>query len=109
MRFVLLVAVLFSAACKTEFYGSAHIDPSACQLKCDDAHLEMQGMVYMGEYSSACICGVPRPASPPASAAAGAVTGAVAGVVMQMRYVAQQNDATNDDPSHLHRQQTRGF
>lgn len=90
MRFFLLLGVMFGAGCQTQFTGSPHIDPSACQAKCSEAHLEMQGMVYMGEYSSACICEVPRAAGAPTSA--GAVGGAAAGVVMQMRRAAERNN-----------------
>ena len=66
----------------------------------------MTGMVYMGEYSSACICEIPRPAAapppmgapPPTGAppsavpgASGAAAGAAAGVVMQMRRANQNS------------------
>jgi hypothetical protein len=56
----------------------------------------MSGMVYMGEYSSACVCEVPRSTSStgrepigPAAGAAGA-SGAAAGVIMQMARQRQQ-------------------
>ena len=82
----IIVALLFSLGCQTQFTGSPHIDPATCQAKCAADRLVMAGMVYMGEYSSACLCEVPRPAGAlPAAAAAGAVGGAAAGVVMQMR------------------------
>lgn len=74
--------------CQTQFTGSPHIDPATCVAKCNASQLQMAGMVYMGEYSSACICETPRPpgapAAPAAAASAAGAAGA-AGVVMQMR------------------------
>jgi hypothetical protein len=108
MRSLLLaIAMLSATGCQTQFVGNAHIDPGTCQARCTADHLEMAGMVYMGDYSSACICEVPRseapapppppgqppaPGGPPGSGgASGAVAlapgslGATAGVIMQMR------------------------
>lgn len=107
MRSLLLViAMLAAAGCQTQFLGNAHIDPATCQARCTADHLQMSGMVYMGEYSSACICEVPReepqalppprmpagpPDGPPSGGASGATAlapgslGASAGVIMQMR------------------------
>jgi hypothetical protein len=50
--------------------------------------MELSGMVYMGEYSDACLCTIPgksASASGMLVASAGAVAGGAAGVVMQMR------------------------
>ncbi|MDH5671610.1 MAG: hypothetical protein OEZ06_05635 [Myxococcales bacterium] len=85
-----IVATLTLGACATSFTGSAHIDGgrAGCENKCAGQGLAMSGLVYMGEYSSACVCEVPgsgSSAAPVASVAAGA-----AGVVMQQRR-AQQN------------------
>jgi hypothetical protein len=109
MRSLLLaIAMLSAAGCQTQFIGNAHIDPATCQTRCAADHLQMSGMVYMGEYSSACICEVPRsdaplpprpPEAPPAalrgSSGSGAPIrvagslGATAGVIMQMRATEQ--------------------
>jgi hypothetical protein len=97
----LLLAILglgIVAGCQTQFLGDPHIDPVACQARCAEGHLEMAGMVYLGEYSSACICQVPRPPGvqaskvPDAVAAAPGALGASAGVIMQMRAAQQQNN-----------------
>ena len=92
-RTLIIVSIVLGAGCRTEFTGSAHIDPGTCQAKCNEAHLQMAGMVYMGEYSSACICEIPRAPGPPSGGmgaqASAAAAGAAAGVVMQMR---QQQD-----------------
>jgi hypothetical protein len=94
MQYVLLVVVMLSTGCPTQFTGSAHIDPAVCQIKCDEAHLEMQGMVFLGEYSSACICEVPRQAdkAPAAAGAAGAMAGGVAGVMLQTRRATEHDN-----------------
>ena len=89
----MVVIVALGAGCRTEFTGSAHIDPGTCQAKCSEAHLQMAGMVYMGEYSSACICEIPKAPAPPTGmgpAASAAAAGAAAGVVMQMRQQQQE-------------------
>jgi hypothetical protein len=83
-----LLVCLLCIGCRTEFTGSPHVDPASCVAKCQASQLVMTGMVYMGEYSSACICEVPRAApapSAPPGAGAGAAAGAAAGVAMQMR------------------------
>jgi len=104
MRSLLVLFVVLGAVagCQTQFTGDPHIEPITCQAKCKEANLVMAGMVYLGQYSSACLCEVPRPAAPPGAAsgaggppgamalASGSLGGAV-GVIMQMRTAAQQN------------------
>lgn len=108
VSFVVLGTV---AGCQTQFVGDPHIEPITCQAKCREANLVMAGMVYLGQYSSACLCEVPRPAAapgiappgaaPPSAAAPGAgasgtvalasgALGAAVGVIMQMRTAEQQ-------------------
>ena len=94
MKTILACILGLAAGCQTQFPGSPHIDPATCQATCTSQQLQMAGMVYMGEYSSACICEVPRPAAAPGSVmrgAAGATAGAAAGVVMQMRREQQKH------------------
>jgi hypothetical protein len=83
-------SMLFTGACATSFTGSAFVDEgrSGCEAKCKGQGMELAGMVYMGEYSDACVCTVPgrsASASKHLLASAGAVAGGSAGVVMQMR------------------------
>jgi hypothetical protein len=73
--------------CQTQFLGDPHISPAQCQARCAQSNLQMAGMVYMGEYSSACICEVGKAGAATSLASAGAV-GAAPGVVMQMRRAA---------------------
>jgi hypothetical protein len=103
----LLLAILglgLGAACQTQFIGDAHIDPAACQAHCAASRLEMVGMVFLGEYSSACICQVPRPPGtqaskvPEAVAAAPGALGASAGVIMQMRRAQHQQNSWSSPP-----------
>src|SRR5213595_280813 len=84
---MMVVLMLALVGCRTEFYGSPHIDPGTCQQKCASSNLQMTGMVYMGEYSSACVCEVPRqgPAPGMSPTASAAVSGATAAVMNQMR------------------------
>jgi hypothetical protein len=52
----------------------------------------MSGLVYMGEYSSACVCEAPGHTANGGAASASASAAAV-GVIMQMR---KQEDSNND-------------
>ena len=85
-----ILASVLLVGCQTQFTGDPHIDPQTCQRRCAASQLRMSGIVYMGEYSSACICEVVPPAGAPsapsgAPGGASAAAGAAAGVVMQMR------------------------
>lgn len=81
---------LVLAGCATSFTGSAHVENgrSGCEAKCRGQGMELAGMVYMGEYSDACICATPGQSAARRSrllASGGATAGGAAGVVMQMR------------------------
>ena len=83
-------AAMATTACATSFTGSAHVDDgrAGCERKCKGQGMEVAGMVYMGEYSDACVCGVPGQTGALRSkflASAGAIAGGSAGVVMQMQ------------------------
>jgi len=83
-------------ACATSFTGSAYVDDgrSGCERKCKGQGMELVGMVYMGEYSDACVCAAPgRSASSNQRllASATSVTAGAAGVVMQMRRQEEQS------------------
>ena len=91
------VCVVFGVAgCATSFTGNAHVQgPGECVAKCDAGRMDFAGMVYMGEYTSGCICraryvsapGTPTAQLPSADDDTFAVAAAPAavGVVMQMR------------------------
>jgi len=85
MNRFLASVLLFTAGCQTQFTGSPHISPQQCQAQCTNDGLVMSGMVYMGAYSSACICEKPGTASASISGPAVASAAGAAGVVMQMR------------------------
>jgi hypothetical protein len=84
-----LALVLGLPACATSFTGSATVENgrSGCEAKCKGQGMELAGMVYMGEYSDACVCAVPgkSAASRQELLASAAVAGGASGVVMQMR------------------------
>jgi hypothetical protein len=86
LRFACVCAV---GGCATSFTGSAHIEGGCvgCESKCGEQGLEMAGMVYMGEYSSACVCEL----AGSASADSASVSGAAVGVAMQMRRQQEQH------------------
>ena len=88
---ILLVA-LSGCVKATEFTGSAHVEEgrAGCERKCASQGLAMTGMVYMGEYSSACMCEVPGAATTSSAAPSAAAAGASSGVVMQMRRIQEQ-------------------
>ena len=81
------------AGCQTNFTGAAHISTQACQRKCAQDNLQMAGMVYMGEYSSACLCGVANPAGAPVGLAVAGAISASPAVVTQMRRTQNQAQA----------------
>ncbi len=85
-----------TSACATSFTGSAHIEDgrTGCEAKCSGQGLTMTGLVYLGEYSSACVCSVDEPGAPGIGgvsmsgvndSAAASAAGGAAGVIMQMR------------------------
>jgi hypothetical protein len=91
---------LSGLGCQTQFIGSAHITPEACAAKCTESRLQMAGMVYLGEYSTACVC---ETIKPPDSAAPGAAMkaapgalGAATGVAMQMERERQRRQHERD-------------
>jgi hypothetical protein len=77
-------------ACATSFTGSAHVENGrqGCEDKCKGQGMELAGMVYMGEYSDACVCSLPggtASGNQRLLAVAPAVAGGSAGVAMQMQ------------------------
>jgi hypothetical protein len=87
LRALVLVSIALAGGCATSFVGDAYYPggASACFTTCANQRMEMGGFVYLGEYSSACVC---QPAhgggAAPGGASAGGAGSAV-GVVMQMR------------------------
>ena len=72
--------------CPTTFSGSAHVvdGRAGCEKKCKKSKLRMSALVFLGEYSSACVCELPVPdakapesESSPTSASVGSVGAAV--------------------------------
>lgn len=85
---VICSLVVLLAGCATSFTGSPHVENgrSGCESKCKGQGMEVAGMVYMGEYSSACVCEVPGQHASRRRillGSSGAVAGGVAGVEMQ--------------------------
>lgn len=91
MKFIKLpLFILFIGGCATNFTGSPHVEDGrkGCEAKCTSQGMEVAGMVYMGEYTSGCVCSVPGQSASSRklmmASASGAGAGA-AGVVMQKR------------------------
>ncbi len=81
---------LILSGCATTFTGSPHVEDgrAGCEKKCKGQGMEVAGMVYMGEYSSACVCEVPGHQASRQRllyAASGSVGGGVVGVELQRR------------------------
>jgi hypothetical protein len=98
MRLIVLFvySFLFSgclSGCATAFMGSAHVEGGrkGCDTKCASQGFKCTGMVYMGEYSSACICETPE-STRAVGGAGGAAAGSASGVMMQM-YAQQQRSS----------------
>jgi hypothetical protein len=90
---------LLVTACATSFYGDAMFPGGArhCWDKCRGLNLEMASFVYVGEYSTACVC---KPQGTAARALNGehdqaAVVAAAAGVELQRRRLEQQGSAAS--------------
>lgn len=89
-KWLVPLVLLSLTACATEFLGEAHYvgGPSACVRNCRKEHMEMDSFVFMGEYSSACVCRLVRRETQSAqhddTRSSGSV-GAVAGVMTQIR------------------------
>ena len=79
MKIFCLLSVLILTGCATSFSGSAHVTPQECQAKCESWGMTLDGMVAMGEYSDACVCGKNGRTTKVAPVDAGAV-----GVILQM-------------------------
>jgi hypothetical protein len=106
LKGVFCFCLLGTASCATSFTGSATVEggPSGCEAKCKAGGMQLVGMVYMGEYSDACVCALPGKAASSRNylLASAAVAGGAAGVVMQMREQQRQannaNNATSGTP-----------
>ncbi|MGD8861795.1 MAG: hypothetical protein PVI30_17425 [Myxococcales bacterium] len=101
----MLLLVLGCAGCATSFQGSARFPggPKGCYDKCDEAGMKMTNFVYVGEYSTGCVCGLDRRKDADARARSGApesaaTTAAAVGVVMQMRRQQQQAAQQHHQP-----------
>ena len=93
---IVVGAMVFGSGCATSFVGSAYVESgrSGCDAKCKAAGFECVGMVYMGEYSDACVCGAPGRAAAAPSLGLASVAAGAAGVVMQMRRQQEQANRT---------------
>lgn len=95
---MLAASALLASACATSFTGSAHVEDgrAGCEAKCRGQGMELTGMVFMGEYSDACVCSVPGGSASNDGAklaTAGAVAGGASGVMLQMRMEEQRRQS----------------
>jgi hypothetical protein len=93
-RWMLLCALAFAALLSscgaTSFKGQAKFPGGApaCFTHCQKRSMQMENFVYLGAYSSACVCGVVRPSNSgkrDTTARSSASAGAVAAVMMAER------------------------
>ena len=83
--FLVLFFSIFISSCSTTFHGSSHVDKNSCVLKCKEEGLVLDSMVFMGEYSSGCVCRRPQRTSSIKSKGGAESLGSVIGVIEQMR------------------------
>jgi hypothetical protein len=77
----------------TQFEGSARVENgrAGCERKCASQGLQFAGMVFVGEYSDACLCQVPAAAGGvPQATSAASTAPAVAAVVTAQRIAEEQ-------------------
>jgi len=95
---IALGLALSTFGCATTFTGSAHIDGRpACEHQCRSEGMELAGMVYMGEYSSACVCQVPGQSASTNDVLLGGAAATSGGAVAAL--TAQRNRAANSSSS----------
>lgn len=92
-----LLMATVATGCATSFTGSPHVAEgrAGCEAKCKEQGMSLAGMVFMGDYTSGCVCTLPGQAAAArqqvvAAAEAGAAGGT--GVVLQMRRAQQQQN-----------------
>jgi hypothetical protein len=88
--------LLLASGCATTFMGSAEVEGgrAGCEKKCAGVGLTMQAFVFMGEYSTACVCEPPgRTQGAEGSPAAAAIS---VGVMRQLRDAADMHCADTD-------------
>ena len=94
---LLVIGLIVMSGCATSFTGSPYVENgrSGCESKCKSAGMEVAGLVYMGEYSDACVCAPPGRVGSRQQllGEAAAISGAGAGVAMQMQRQSQQNSS----------------
>ncbi|MBI2522036.1 MAG: hypothetical protein HYV97_16585 [Bdellovibrio sp.] len=104
--FMIFMMLFLAIGCATSFTGSAHIEKKLCQNKCQESGMDLAGMVFMGEYSSGCICRIPNKTSMRQSqetefmAAAG--SSAAAGVMMQMQREAERQNSGHPNAAQMY-------
>jgi hypothetical protein len=100
---VLVLGLCAIAGCATSFQGEAKFPggPRACYKRCAAAGLEMSSFVYVGEYSTGCVCGLKASmrtanTSQDERDVTAATSAAAVGVVLQMRRAQAQAAAAQN-------------
>ena len=86
----LTFACVYASACATSFQGEAHFPggPKGCFDRCAADGLVMQSYVFVGEYTSGCVCSLKlrkAESEQPQADASAASSAAAVGVITQMR------------------------
>ena len=91
-KLLMIVATLALSSCATAFMGSPHVEGgrAGCVAKCSGQGMGLAGMVYMGEYSSACVCQMPGAGQASLLGPAGAAAGAAVAVAVETQRRQQQ-------------------
>lgn len=97
MKLVLISAFVLLVGCKqpTSFKGDAHFPggPSACYEMCKSNGMEMDSYIFVGEYSSGCVCRPVRTSGQASSQSASGSAASTAGVIAQTRIEEERRQA----------------
>lgn len=107
---VLATPPLLACQQPTQFTGSANFEggPQGCSHKCKEAGLEMGAFVYVGDYSSGCVCQPTETAGGhTASPATGAAAAGVVSRARQRQAEAQRQQRYNQQQQQQRQQQQR--
>ncbi|MBL4637448.1 MAG: hypothetical protein JKY56_26565 [Kofleriaceae bacterium] len=98
MKKVLIASIVLLTGCPqpTSFKGDAHFPggPNACFEMCKSGGMEMDSYIFVGEYSSGCVCRPVRISGQQTSSQSRAgSTAAAAGVIAQTRIEEERRQA----------------
>jgi hypothetical protein len=91
----LTVAVFSSFGCGTTFNGDAHFPGGIpnCQTRCAKDGLSMAAYVYLGEFTTGCVCSAAKPSEGQPTAPSAQVDGVAAAQAVAVAYQRRNQDS----------------